>query len=131
MVANTPIEDGRTRVWHALMVQMNDGSRPMTEEERATAFEYQEMLRIGLAQDIEIWANKRHIVSPLAVPSDGPYGKLRLWYRPFFNPRAKAGKVHRRVNGTVVTLDDGTGGMRGTGIEAIRKSARVAEPVAG
>ena len=109
MVANTPIEDGRTRVWHALMVRVNDGSRALTDEERASAFEYQEMLRLGLVQDLEIWANKEFCVNPLAVPSDGPYGKLRTWYRQFFNDRARAADIQQRVNGFVVTLDDGKG----------------------
>ena len=122
MVANTPIEDGRTRVWHALMVKMNDGSQPLTDEERATAFEIQENLRLGLVQDIEIWANKRHCVNPLAVPMDGPYGKLRTWYKQFFTSRQQAAEIQKRVNGDVVTLDDGSGGMRGTVIDAIRNS---------
>lgn len=126
MVANTPIEDGRTRVWHALMVQMNDGSRSMTDEERATAFEVQEMLRLGLVQDIEIWANKKPCINPLAVPMDGPYGKLRLWYKQFFNPRDQAAEIHKRLNGEVVTLDDGSGGMRSTVIDTLRQSSAAA-----
>ena len=81
----------------------------LTKEERASAFDYQEMLRLGLVQDIEIWANKEFCVNPLAVPADGPYGKLRTWYRQFFNDRARAAEIQQRVNGFVVTLDDGEG----------------------
>lgn len=105
MIANTPIEDGRTRTWHALMVQVNDGTRPITEDDRAAALAYQEGSRLAFAQDVEIWQNKRPSINPLAIPSDGPYGKVRLWYKQFFNPRAKAGDIQARVNGLVVTHD--------------------------
>ena len=91
------------------MVRMNDGSRALTDEERAAAFDYQEMLRLGLVQDIEIWANKEACVNPMAVPTDGPYGKLRSWYRQFFNDRGQATEIQQRVNGLIVTLDDGQG----------------------
>lgn len=111
LVAHTPIEDGRTRVWHAAMIRMRDGSGSLTDEERTVALNYQEQLRIGLVQDVEIWANKRSCVNPLAVPADGPYGRLRLWYKQFYNDRAAAGELQSRVNGTIVTLDE-TGDMK-------------------
>jgi 3-ketosteroid 9alpha-monooxygenase subunit A len=110
MIAHTPIEDGKLRVWHALMVKVSDGSHPFTEEEKATAFAYQEADRLALAQDVEIWDNKRACVNPLALPADGPYGKLRIWYKQFYNPRERAADVHKRVNGLVVTLDGRPGG---------------------
>ena len=106
LLANTPIEDGRTRIWHAAMIRMNDGSRPLTDEERTAAFSYQDQLCVGLFQDVEIWANKRPCINPLAVPADGPYGRLRTWYKQFYNDRARAAEIQSRVNGTVVTLDE-------------------------
>jgi 3-ketosteroid 9alpha-monooxygenase subunit A len=68
--------------------------------------------RLAFAQDVEIWANKRACVKPLAIPADGPFGKVRIWYSQFYNPRDRAGDVHKRVNGLVVTVDtrpDGQG----------------------
>lgn len=106
MIANTPIEEGRTRVWHASMVKMGDGSRPLTGEERAEAFGLQEFYRVQLNEDFEIWANKRPCVNPLAVPADGPYGKLRIWYKQFHNPRARAREFQKRVEGLTVSLDN-------------------------
>lgn len=105
MIARTPIEDGRTRVWHGLMVQVNDGSTPITDELRAAAVQYQEGSRLALAQDVEIWQNKRACINPMVVPSDGPYGKLRSWYRQFYNPRDKVPDIQKRANGIHVTLD--------------------------
>lgn len=105
LIAHTPIDDGLTRVWHALMVQVNDGSSPITDELREAAGAYQQGSREALAQDVEIWQNKRACINPLAIPADGPYAKLRLWYRQFYNPLEKAGEVQARVNGLYVTLD--------------------------
>jgi len=105
MISNTPVEDGVTRSWHALMVKVHDGSRETTDEDRALALAYQEGSRLAFAQDVEIWANKRACINPLAIPNDGPYGKVRTWYRQFYNPRDKAPGIQSRVNGLTVTLD--------------------------
>lgn len=105
MIANTPIEDGKSRAWHGLMVKVHDGSRETTEEDRANALAYQEGSRLAFAQDVEIWANKRACINPLAIPKDGPYGKVRQWYKQFFNPRAQATELQSRTNGVHVTLD--------------------------
>lgn len=105
MIAHTPIEQGRLRVWHGLMVQVNDGTEPITDELRAAALAYQEGSRLALAQDVEIWQNKQPCINPMVVPGDGPFGKLRIWYRQFYNPRAKAKEIHDRVNGLVVSVD--------------------------
>lgn len=105
LVAHTPIEDGRTRVWHATMVRMSDGSGPLSDEERHVASTYQDQLRDGLVQDVEIWANKRSSIHLLTVPADGPYGRLRNWYKQFYNERDKVANIQSRVNGTIVTLD--------------------------
>lgn len=105
MIANTPIEDGKSRAWHGLMVKVNDGTRPINDEDRANALGYQEASRLAFAQDVEIWANKRPCINPLAIPADGPFGKVRQWYKQFHNPRAKVPDLQGRVNGMTVTLD--------------------------
>ena len=87
------------------MVQVHDGSRETTDEDRANALAYQEGSRLAFAQDVEIWANKRACINPLAIPSDGPYAKMRRWYAQFHRPRAEAAKIHAQVNGLHVTLD--------------------------
>ena len=105
MISNTPIENGLSRSWHALMVKVNDGTREITDEDRANALMYQEASRLAFAQDVEIWANKRACLNPLAIPADGPYGKVRLWYKQFFNPRDKAPELQKRSDGLYVTMD--------------------------
>ncbi len=106
MIANTPIENGKTRAWHGLMVKVNDGSREITDEDSANALAYQEGSRLAFAQDVEIWANKRACINPMAIPKDGPFGKVRTWYSQFHKPRAEAARIQERVNGLVVTLDE-------------------------
>ena len=106
VLANTPIEDGRTRMWLGVMVRMGDGSRSLTGQELAIARAYQDQMRIGLMQDVEIWASKRSCINPLSIPADGPYGKLRSWYKQFYNDRATAALIQSRVDGTIVSLDE-------------------------
>ena len=105
MIANTPIEDGKIRCWQGLMVKIHDGSRETTAEDRAAAAAYQDLQLFAFAQDVEIWANKRACINPLAIPADGPYGKVRTWYKQFYNPRSKAKEFQERVNGLTVTID--------------------------
>lgn len=105
LIASTPIDDGRERVWSGIMVQVNDGTQAPSAEDIAMAREFSMNAVHGLGQDVEIWANKRDCINPMALPADGPYGRLRTWYRQFFNPRDKAAELQKRVNGRTVTLD--------------------------
>lgn len=102
LITHTPIEDGVIRMHHALMVKISDG-RP-TDEQQAAAANYQEASRLALAQDVEIWANKQPSLNILQIPADGPFGKVRTWYRQFYNPRAQARTFSGRVNGRDVRL---------------------------
>ena len=36
----------------------------------------------------------------MQVPGDGPFGKTRVWYKQFYNPRKDAKKYQKAVNGT-------------------------------
>ena len=105
MIAHTPVEEGCTRVWHGLMVRVNDGSAPVSGDLLDAAAAYQEGSRAALAQDVEVWHNKRPCINPMVVPGDGPFGKLRIWYKQFFQPRGKAGEYRTRANGLVVSVD--------------------------
>ena len=105
MIAHTPIEDGLTRVWHCLMVKVNEDSTSFTEEELAAAAQYQEASRLALAQDVEIWQHKRACTQPMVLKFDGPFSRLRKWYSQFYNPVSEAGDLHKKVNGLVATID--------------------------
>ena len=97
MIANTPVEDGVTRLWHASMLR---SPKPVVDEDvRAMARATNEQLKKGLMADCEVWANKRPALQILQVPSDGPFGKNRIWYSQFYNPRAKAAQILARATG--------------------------------
>ena len=53
------------------------------------ARQFQESSRLAFAQDFEVWTNKGPCLNGLFIPSDGPFMKARIWYKQFFNPRAK------------------------------------------
>ncbi len=101
LIAHTPVDDGSVMVWYGLMVKVANAEP--TDADVATANQYEEAGVAAFAQDFEIWANKRPCLNPMMVRGDGPFDKVRIWYRQFFNPRAQAGAVHARVNGRYVT----------------------------
>ena len=97
IITNTPIEDGVTKVWHALMV--HSGKAKATEEDVPMGRAYQEASRQAFAQDFEIWTYKKPAIQILQVPEDGPFHKGRIWYSQFFNERAKAKAIQARIDG--------------------------------
>jgi 3-ketosteroid 9alpha-monooxygenase subunit A len=105
IIANTPVEDGVTRVWHALMV--HSGKDVATEEDVPMGRAYQEASRQAFAQDFEIWTHKKPALQILQIPEDGPYNKGRIWYSQFFNARVKAPLIQARVNGIALTKNQG------------------------
>jgi 3-ketosteroid 9alpha-monooxygenase subunit A len=66
---------------------------------------YQSGSRLALAQDVEVWQHKRPCPNPMVIPGDGPFGKLRTWYKQFFEPRHKAEEYQKRVDGLVISID--------------------------
>lgn len=97
LIAHTPVEDGKVMVWYGLSVKV--ANEEPTEEDRALAAGYEDAGLEAFAQDFEIWSNKRPCFNPMMVPGDGPFDKVRIWYRQFYNPRARAQEFHKRVNG--------------------------------
>jgi len=51
---------------------------------------YVRNLQLGFEQDIAIWENKRYRTRPALCDGDGPLGRLRRWYRQFYQPREAA-----------------------------------------
>ena len=101
LIAHTPVDDGLIKVWYGLLVKTANVTP--TADDVAVAKGYEKAGVYAFAQDFEIWSNKRACINPLMVRGDGPFDKLRIWYRQFYNPRARAGEYHARVNGHYVT----------------------------
>lgn len=101
LITHTPVDDGVVKVWHALLVKSQHDVA--TEEDVTIARAYQQASLEAFSQDFEIWANKRPCINPMMVKGDGPFDKLRVWYKQFYNPRARAGEFHARANGRYET----------------------------
>lgn len=100
-ITHTPIEDGKIRVWIAVLVKT--GLLEDAAQSKAIADGYHQAQRDALMQDYEIWAHKRPCLQPLAVPGDGPFRRLRQWYSQFYRPRSEAPAIQSKLNGTIST----------------------------
>lgn len=103
-IAHTPVDNGTMQVWHGLMVKMP--SAEAAREKPGIAHAYQVASRDAVGQDVEIWNNKKACINPMQVPADGPYGKVRIWYSQFYNPRENAAAIQKRARGKIVTLGE-------------------------
>ena len=110
IICNTPVEDGVVQVWHAVMVKVCEGEP--TKADQAIARGYQDTALAAFSQDFELWSYKQPAISVMQVPDDGPFHKERIWYKQFYNPRAKAHEFHKRVNGVHVTMDKRPGAQK-------------------
>lgn len=89
MITHTPVEDGSIKVWHALLVKSPSGSAKATVQDVIFARQFQHASKLSFAQDFEVWTNKAACIDGMFLPSDGPFMKARIWYKQFYNPRAK------------------------------------------
>jgi 3-ketosteroid 9alpha-monooxygenase subunit A len=97
MICHTPVDDGSIQVWHALLMKSAHGIA--TADDVATARAFQALSLEAFAQDFDLWLNKRPATQILQIVDDGPYHKLRQWYRQFYNPRARVAEITRGVDG--------------------------------
>jgi 3-ketosteroid 9alpha-monooxygenase subunit A len=97
IITHTPVEDGVVQAWTALLAKSPNAVA--TEADIAAARAYQADSTRAFAQDFEIWSNKSPCFQPMQIPADGPYNKVRTWYKQFYNPRARAKDFQGQVNG--------------------------------
>lgn len=81
LLAHTPIDEHELHLRFAVSLER---SGPRTEE---FAKFYVENLRLGFHEDIAIWEHKVFRPRPQLVAEDGPVGRLRQWYRQFYEAR--------------------------------------------
>lgn len=102
MITHTPIDDGSIKVWHSLMVKSPGNNARVTQPDTIAARQFQESSRLSFMQDFEVWANKGPCLNGLFLPSDGPFMKARIWYKQFYNPRARKQEFLDQCEGTYV-----------------------------
>ena len=96
-ITHTPVDDGVIQVWHAVLVKAPN--KQPTEADVKAARAYQEVSRLAFAQDFEIWSNKEACIQPMQLQTDGPFARVRSWYKQFYNPRAEARAYLERSEG--------------------------------
>lgn len=97
IILHTPTEDGTTQIWHGLITRAL--ASPPSEADMETQRQYHDVGLAAFSQDFAIWRTKGPAFNILRVPTDGPFHKVRTWYRQFYNPRAKAAEYQARANG--------------------------------
>jgi 3-ketosteroid 9alpha-monooxygenase subunit A len=97
LIANTPVDDGVTKVWHAALAQAKNV--PHTEEDIAAAKEIQAGALFAFSADFDVWRHKRPALRIMQMPKDGPFRIVRQWYSQFYDERSKAGEYHSELNG--------------------------------
>ena len=73
IIANTPVEDGVIKVWHALMV--HSGKDVATEEDMPMGRAYQEASRRPSPRISRSGPTRSRPLQILQIPEDGPFNK--------------------------------------------------------
>lgn len=97
LIANTPIEDGRVKLWHGLLV--NSGVDRPGPSEQEGAKQLQAGALDSLAADFGIWKHKKPALRVLQVKTDGPFARGRGWYKQFYLPVTDVNEIQAVVNG--------------------------------
>jgi 3-ketosteroid 9alpha-monooxygenase subunit A len=79
---HTPIDEHTLHLRFGVMLRISGSA----EKTAGFAEAYIENLHQGFAEDIAIWENKQYRSRPLLCDGDGAIGKLRRWYRQFYDP---------------------------------------------
>jgi len=103
MIMHTPVEDGATRIWHGLITRSH--TSPPSPQDLQLHKTYHDLGLGAFSQDFAIWRTKEPALQIMRVPTDGPFGLARTWYRQFYNPRAKAREFQSQVQGVQRTRD--------------------------
>ena len=110
LIANTPVEDGVTKVWHGALTRAQNV--PHTEADIAAARSVQAGALQAFAADFEVWRNKRPAIRIMQLRKDGPFRTVRNWYAQFYDQRTKVGQYHAKLNGRCHIPDFGRPGKK-------------------
>jgi 3-ketosteroid 9alpha-monooxygenase subunit A len=97
LIANTPVEDGVSRVWHGALAQAQ--SVPHSDADIAAAREIQAGALHAFSADFDVWRHKRPALKIMQLKTDGPFRLVRKWYGQFFDERAGSAAYHSELNG--------------------------------
>jgi 3-ketosteroid 9alpha-monooxygenase subunit A len=97
LIANTPVDDGVTKVWHGALAQAQNV--PHSDEDIAAARAVQEGALQAFAADFDVWRHKRPAIRVMQLPNDGPFKIVRKWYGHFYDSQENAANYLDEANG--------------------------------
>jgi 3-ketosteroid 9alpha-monooxygenase subunit A len=97
LIANTPVDDGRIKAWHACLVKAS--SDQPTAEDIEIAKQTQAGALEAFATDFQIWRYKQPAIKPMALKTDGPFKIGRKWYSQFYADAETATAIQQELNG--------------------------------
>jgi len=98
LIANTPVEDGKVKVWHAALYR---GKNSVADEKDiAAAREVQVGALLSFSADFDVWKYKKSAAKMIQLPTDGPFSTVRNWYKQFYVDPKDVKQQQDSVNGT-------------------------------
>ena len=101
LIANTPVEDGVVKCWHACLFK--GSADTATNEDREAAKAAQAGALEAFSADFNVWANKRPALKIMQLKTDGPFKTGRKWYQQFYETPEAIATVQQEVNGVHYT----------------------------
>lgn len=80
LIVHTPIDENTLDLRLLVMLKIV-GDRATTE---GYVSQYMSNLKLGFEDDMKIWEHKVYRDAPMLCEGDGPIGRLRRWYRQFY-----------------------------------------------
>lgn len=96
-IANTPVKDGLTRAWHAVLSFSRDV--PPTEADLKDARQAQAQALETFGADFDIWKNKQPALQVMQTRHDGRFRSMREWVGQFYMPRKQATRLQLKLDG--------------------------------
>ena len=103
LIANTPVKDGISKAWHAVLSFSPDG--PPKAKDIVTAREAQAQALAAFSTDFEVWKHKLPAITVMQTKNDGQFKHQRKWASQFYMSAEEARKVHTEVNCVLPVLD--------------------------
>ncbi len=97
LICNTPVEDGVTQCWHAVL-SLSD-NYPPTHADIAKAKALQEGALTAFAADFDVWKNKTPATRVMRLKRDGRFDYVRKWVGQWYMSAEDARAVREEING--------------------------------
>lgn len=101
LFCHTPVEDGKVRAWHTLMMKINGDTA--TDADHQLFESVYQISQLNFEQDLQIFKRKKPCLRPVQIPGDPPFRQYRIWYSQFYQPRSHTPAIQQQANGVFET----------------------------